>query len=500
MRKQVVSAICVSLLFCSIPVSVGQDSKSPSNEHYIYGYVHDNTTGLPLAGVNVTCWNSWDIYSTMTNQSGFYSIATLFVQTFTLSFTLPNYFSEWTTEQSFGDNDEFWYNQSLLHYPSATVLFCGYVTDNKTGAPLDDAWVEVYWNDTYHHYWNAEMNTEEDGFYSILAIPGQTHIIASSQNYHRYHSPNLITNENSTIWLNVSLDLFEACAWIVGTVKDNQTGAPIQDAYVDGSCFTDDGFWDNFTKTNADGWFKLGIIPNVTDVDIWKANYSFFHQEISIVKNETLSLDVGLSYDPETRARIYGYITDNVTSAIIPNVTVTATWKDNLGHQISYNTFADERGYYHLDVPDGESRINVTTRGYKDGQSSWVTVQEHYPQEIDLRLDPIITLEIVAPKPGFYLGYHWSPLLSRITLRLFPFLTSIVINSVLVIKSNVTNTAEGLDRVEYFIDNQWVETHYYNESEYIWDVPSHGIHVIRVVAYDNIGTCAIQTLYIYKLL
>jgi rubredoxin len=472
----------------------------------ICGYVHDSETGDPLANVNVQQeWhdsqgNYWSNYTT-TDATGFYHLNTAAV-TFRLYFYYEDYFRGYSPMMSIGENEILWYNVSLIPIPPVTVHFSGFITDNFSGEPIQDAQISLNWRDAEGHYWYNYTSTNSSGYYYIGAIPGETYIYVYKNNYYSYSSDAFFTENNSLVWFNVSLVPYPpVCAIICGYVTDAQNGDPLPDASVNLYCTTEYGQWHNSTHTNTIGFFSVGSIQGVVDLSAYKTSYSsLWVDNLVINENETRWVNLSLEYQPKETSLIQGYVVDAETSAVVRNAFVRFDWKDAVGHFYSKYTFTDQKGYYWINAPKGELQFLFTGNGYSNQQVAWFEINENAECWLNASLSPEITLVFSKPQPGVYINNESIfPALAKILSRFFPKSKPLIIGP-LEIVVNITKSTLGCNRVEFYIDGSYRWTDSEAPFTYYWRNISFFTHVIRVIAYDNAGPCRIETLTVRKIL
>jgi hypothetical protein len=482
------------------------DNQSSPITSIICGYVSDSSTGDPLE--NVIVYETWrdpegnyHTNMTQTGSTGFYLFQSAPEVTFHLSFNHYGYFLEYTPYFYIGENEVFWYNVSLIPYPPVTVHFYGFITDDVSGEPIEGADILLYWQDTAGHSWSNSTKSNSSGFYSIGAIPGRTQIMVRCENYFTFYSQEYVTQDNSTVWLNVSLIPYPpVSAQVCGFITDAQTGSPIRYANVVLYCYTQYGYFHNTTYTTDIGFFSIGTIPGNIRIYVYKQGYtSSSSNQYDIAENQTLWVNLSMEYQPDETSSIKGYVIDKVTSGVVRNAFVRFDWKDDLGHFYSRYTFTDPKGYYSMNVPQGSVQFLVTANGYSNHEVSWFTINDHAELWFNTSLSPEIALEIVKPRPGLYINNESKlPIVFRLISRFFPKMPSLVIGPI-EITVNITQSTLGCNRVEFYIDDILEGTDSTAPFTWYWTATGVSKHIIRIIAYDNAGPCDIQTITVRKL-
>jgi 5-hydroxyisourate hydrolase-like protein (transthyretin family) len=481
-------------------------SQMSDENSVICGYVDDIETGDPLANVDVEQnfeesegnygWND-----TYTDATGFYQLNTAAVE-FTLSFSVDDYFSEHTQWMSIGENEIFWYNISLIPTPPETVYFSGFITDNASGEPVDRAHISLYWYDNEGHYWHNQTETISSGYYCLGAIPGETYIYVYYDQYFSYNSEEYYTENNSFIWLNISLIPYPSdCAIICGYITDAELGDPIPNADVSLYCNTENGQWYNNTIANAIGFYSVGSIQGTIHLHAFRQDYESTQMYIlDVNENDTLWVNLTMNYKPTETSLVQGYVVDNETSSVVRNAFVRFDWKDEIGHFYSKYTFTDQKGYYWIKAPEGTIQFLITANGYTNQQTPWFDIDGYTERWLNTSLSPEITLMFSKPQPGIYINNELRfPILSKVLSRFFPKSKPLIIGP-LEITVNITKSTMGCDRVEFYIDNTYRWTDSQAPFTYDWNQKGFFNHVIRVIAYDNAGPCTIETITVRKIL
>jgi hypothetical protein len=511
----ILSCICTNLIPCirgEIPVKPHSTNKDPNKNQLntetsiICGYVYDSSTGVPLEYVDVSeYWEDQEgqYYNnyTQTESTGLYLFYSMPNVTFHLNFYNDGYFSEYSPYFYIEENEIFWYNISMTPYPPVTVHFNGYIIDNISGLPIEGADIQLNWYDNEGHNWYNYTESNATGYYSIGSIPGRTYIYADMNNYYDYNSGEYFTENNSLVWLNISLIPSPPVSAVVcGYITDAQNGDPIPDASVNLHCFTEYGHWNNHTITNEIGYYSVGTIPGTIYIYVYNSDYESTQSDNrDINENETLWINLSMNYIPMVTSLIKGYVVDNETSSVVRNAFVRFDWKDEVGHFYSKYNFTDQKGFYSITVPEGTVQFLITANGYSNQQISWFDISFDTELWLNTTLSPEITLEITKPHSGLYINNESKlPVLFKIISRFFPGLNPLIIGP-LEITVNITKSTMGCNRVEFYIDNSYKRSDIEAPFTYFWNATGFSKHVIRVIAYDNAGPCTIETLMVRKL-
>ena len=186
-------------------------SPHPKEKSVIYGYIKDNKTGTPINKVNISLFwqgeqNQFYYNDTKSDINGFYSmnVATGEIE---LETEASGYFREHFEDIIIDDFETMWINFSLYSRPLENSIVSGFVKDKKTGSSINDARITFEWIDvnTGHEY-QKDTHTDSSGFYSMNIAPGELYLDIRKQGYEFYNPYRHDSEENKTIWINVSLE------------------------------------------------------------------------------------------------------------------------------------------------------------------------------------------------------------------------------------------------------------------------------------------------------
>ncbi|MGN8212816.1 S8 family serine peptidase [Halococcus sp. PRR34] len=171
----------------------------------------------------------------------------------------------------------------------------------------------------------------------------------------------VVASEDAEDFTPVTIDVDRGA--VDGTVVNNATDDPVEDATVDVSVAVDDG---NYTAvTGTDGTYRIEDVPAGThNVTVSADGYTNETTAVDVPANGTVTQDVSL--DPMDGS-ISGTVTASDTDESVANVTVAA--EDNEG--TVYEATTDDNGTYTLDVLPGRYVVNVAD-----------TPGDYRPQEI----------------------------------------------------------------------------------------------------------------------
>jgi hypothetical protein len=181
----------------------------PSETAILRGFISSAQNGTPLVANITLHWqnNLQQTYrnTTVTDINGFYQMSVAPGQ-ISLDVSKEGYFAESPTEFNITDGKILWTNVSLYPLPLETSTFCGYITDNLTGAPLSGTRVDVTWvNVSIHHEYMHEAQTNASGFFSVPIAPGELYIDLREDGYNFYDPYRHDAVDGKPLWMNLSL-------------------------------------------------------------------------------------------------------------------------------------------------------------------------------------------------------------------------------------------------------------------------------------------------------
>jgi len=265
-------------------------------------------------------------------------------------------------------------------------------------------------------------------------------------------------------------------------------------------CDTGHGDFDNTTSSDARGFYRIGTITGAIELIVIKSEYaSFWSQYGNITENQTLWINLTMTFNPSISSAVQGYVTDSQTHAAVRNAFVRLDWTDHLGHSYTNKGFTNQTGFYQIAAPKGTVQLSFSAMGYSPQQTALWGLRDSSDLWINTSLSPEITLVFDKPQPGVYRNNTLRfPALTKILGRFFPNAKSIIIGP-LDIVVNITKSTQGCNRVAFYIDGEYRGVDTVAPFTYYWNDTGGLRHMIRVVAYDNAGPCRIETKTVWKI-
>jgi len=475
-------------------------------DYTINGYiknVNDNST-IQDAYIGFDCKNPYGDYyyeSTYSNDSGFYSIKLQAGLIDEINVKADGFF-RYSSEDDYilDENYVLWINISLIPHPPETSKIYGFITDSETNEPIENAEVELDWQDDYfgYFYYNNYTYSDSFGFYSFDVAAGFIYLHARADGYfynNTHYSYEI--GDYETIWINISLDPYPPQnAVICGYIKDVNTEEPLNGIiYLDWVDFDSYKFYHNSTWTDNNGFYQMNIMEGKIYLEAHVDGYLYEYSNLfSIYENQVLWINISMYPKPPKNSVICGYIKDAETGEPIENASVDIDW---IGCEWHHDNFGTDRetgknGYYCINVPAGELYLEAYCDKfhYKEFYRQDISENETLWFNISLEKEKV-TVEIRKPASGFYL-------LNQVLL---PFVKPLIFGNIEIV-IYVYNCYD-LEKLELYIDDElkFNITNEPNKLEYsyLWTKkgtkPFKHEYVLKVIAVDidgNIDSDQIQ--------
>jgi protocatechuate 3,4-dioxygenase beta subunit len=371
-------------------INISFEVQVSTDDAVVSGSVTDANTGLPIDNVLVSMesrnqWNENESgYSnfTFTDASGFYEM-NVTNGTANVMFSKVGY-SMYRYEDIQIDHNVSLVLDAQLYAATATVR--GNVTDGDTGLPIANA--QVYESDMNGNF--TMTYTDSSGHYVLDAFAGTMVMLAAQANgYGR--SINLMNiSDGDNIWHDFSM--YGANSWLTGTVTDSITGMPIENADVFIWTFGESAW----TKTDASGVYNLtNLVVGLYNININAMNYSSFNGGVNIVSGGNLYDAQLVPWNIPQTCRLWGYVTDDQTSAPIAGANVEIG-QGAPEYNNNNRTSTDPSGYYEMWVPPIPLVYVVTARNY-----THVEGMVNASNETSVQLDASLVPDLWSPNITF---------------------------------------------------------------------------------------------------
>jgi hypothetical protein len=454
-------------------------------------------TDDPIDGADVICVNyadsmPYDWNYTCTNSSGFYSINVSTAGDAYFYSDADGYYSNATMEYNISENETLWLNISLDPRRPENSTVCGYITDNVTKEPIENACVDLYWSDDQGHFVFNYTHTDSSGFYSINVAAGKIWICTFfADGYFSESIWDYNISKNETLWINISLySIPPENSIICGYVTDEITGAPIENASV--GLYWNDGqghnVW-NYISTDSSGFYSMNVAAGEISMDVEADGYlEEYTESYDISEYESLEINITMQFIINENSVICGYITDVETDYPIIDAYVSLHWHDDRGHFYWKYTFADSSGFYEMDVASGEVCIHAYAYEYLCEYTGDYEIGEYDTLWVNVPMQrEVIEVNIVKPQKALYVANY----------RVLPLLFKPIIYGSIDIEVDVS---DGTSFVEFRVDGKVRAT---DDSEpYTWTWNTRTLlkhrHIIDVVAYGRFGSSATDEITVWK--
>ena len=301
---------------------------------------------------------------------------------------------EWDDFQLFARQNEF--GNRFLAY-SQDTLVCGYVTDEISNEPIENATVYIIQN-----YTISNVTTDENGFYSMNVAAGKITIYCNAIGYYLKYVGEYEIKEHEILWVNISMERTSPQnSTVCGYVKNATTDEPIKNAMV--SLYWEDAsnrtIW-NYTYTDENGFYAMHIPAGEIIVAVDATGYFYNYSErYYIGNNETLWINFSLVPQPPKNSVVCGYVKDVTTNEPIEGVRIHLHWRDEMGHYDWNYTYTDKKGFYSMKVATGIIYLSFYIDGYFEEYTENYEIGKNEILWINLSLYPL------PPENSIICGY-----------------------------------------------------------------------------------------------
>jgi len=367
----------------------------PTENSAVCGYITDSVSGDPIHDVYVDVyWKDYEGHSkwndTYSNSDGYYAI-NVAAGEIKLYVYADGYYGNYSDWYSIQENETLWVNMSMDPYPQENSLVCGYVIDSISGEPIDDADVNIDWEDDEgHSKWN-DTYSNSDGYYAINVAAGEIKLYAYKNDYYSYITDWYEIEEDEIFWINISMEPYpQENSLVCGYIIDNISGEPINEAEVEVYWKDGEGHsnW-NDTLTNSDGYYAMNVAAGIIRVNVHVEGYFSEHTDyLNIEENEILWVNISMCTVPSENSLVCGYVIDSLTGDFINGTEISLNWYDDLGHYNYNDTLSDSNGFYVFNVAAGRIRLNFYADGYFNKHTEYYYIEENETLWINISMDP----------------------------------------------------------------------------------------------------------------
>jgi hypothetical protein len=280
-------------------LNVSLDPGAPLENSVICGYITDNVTDDPIDGADIIqvdydAYYDWNY--TCTNSSGFYSV-NIAAGDIILYSDADGYYGNSVAKWDISENETLWINLSLVPLPPENSTVCGYITDNVTKNPIENANVGLGWYDGQGHYYQNYTSTNSSGFYSMNVAAGVIGLYAGADGYFIEHTDDYDIGEYEILKIDISMQfIINENSVVCGYVTDVETDHPITDAYVSHHWYDDRGHscW-NYTFSDSSGFYSMSVAAGDLYIHAYAYGYLCeYTQDYEIGEYGTLWVNVSM--------------------------------------------------------------------------------------------------------------------------------------------------------------------------------------------------------------
>ena len=469
-------------------INFSLDPRRPENST-VCGYITDNVTKEPIENAEVDLrWyddqGHFIFNYTHTDSSGFYSMNVAEGKIVACTFSADGYFSESIWDYNISENETLWINISLYPIPLENSIICGYITNELTEAPIENARFHFYWRDNQEHSYSNDTYTNSSGFYSMNVATGEINDInVYADGYYSEYEGSYDISENETLWINVSLyPIPPKNSLVCGYITDETTKAPIENASVDLYWNDDQGHnvW-NYTYTDSSGFYSMNVASGEINMDVEADGYSEEHTEsYEISEYESLKINISMKFIINENSLVCGYIKDVETDYPIIGAYISLHWYDDKGHSYWKYSFTDSSGFYSMNVAAGEIYIHAYAYEHLCEYTEDYEIEEYDTLWVNVSMQrEVIEVNIVKPQKALYVANY----------RVMPLLLKSVIYGNIDIE---VDASDDTSFVEFHVEGKIRATDDSEPYTWTWDTKTmiKHRHKIEVVAYGRFGSSA----------
>ncbi|MEW6069592.1 MAG: carboxypeptidase regulatory-like domain-containing protein, partial [Candidatus Thermoplasmatota archaeon] len=450
----------------------------PEEDSWKKGYVYDKATNNPIEGAYVYVYSkseTWWYYNwSYTNATGYFELR-IPHGSYYIYVWADGYYSYYG-EFSVKANATEWNLVYLEKYyiPEVECWKEGRVYAT-TGGAIANAYVYVYSSQNESWWFSNWTYTDSTGYFKLGVPHGSYYLYVWAEGYYSYYE-NFTIHANQTKWNNISLEKYyipEVDSWKEGYVYDSSTGNALKGAYVYVYSYHHWYYYNctsyyNYTSTDENGYFKLGIPHGNASIYVYLSGYSSYYEDFVINKGETLANRIALvPYGTEKDCWKKGYVLDNKTTEGIKGAWVYI-WSEVWYYNWSTT---NEAGYYEFHLPHGKYYLYVYKAGYEEYYEEFVisATQELWNN---------ITLTSTVTKDCWKKGYVYDNVTKQ-PIR----------NAEVTIYSNFSYNFTQKTTVEIYNYTYYWDFAYTDEAGYFEFYLPHGRYGIYVYAQGYVWYC-----------
>jgi 5-hydroxyisourate hydrolase-like protein (transthyretin family) len=306
---------------------------------------------------------------------------------------------------------------SMVYVENSNV--CGYITDQSTNDPIENAYVRLGWRDDSGNQYLNSTYTDLSGYYSINVPAGELYFNIFADYYFYNHTDWISIGDNVTLWLNFSLIPYPPeNSVICGFITDGSTGEPIVDAEVDLRWNVGQYRYDNDTRSDAYGYYSINIAAGDVRIYAYADRYFSEHTDwFNIGDDEIFWLNISLESLPPENSVVCGYVTDESTGDAIEDAYVELVWIYNDENKYWNNTETDHDGFFSFNVASGKMELRLFQHGYfevkeyyyiLDEEILWVNISPcPLPAENSIICGYILDNETFEPLSDSFFHVDW---------------------------------------------------------------------------------------------
>jgi 5-hydroxyisourate hydrolase-like protein (transthyretin family) len=302
---------------------------------------------------------------------------------------------------------------------SENSTICGYILDQSTGEPIEDAYVRVNWRNDEGDDDLLHTSSDTEGYYRLNVSAGEVYFNIFKGNYFHTFAGWINVGDNETVWTNFSLLPYPPeDSTICGYITDALNHKAVGDARVNLRWRSNDQDYNNDTYSNSSGYYRFNVAAGEIHLSAYADRYITSNTDwFTIDDHEMLWVNLSLDRLPPEDTVLCGYITDEKTGKPIEDASIWLTLTDEDEHtnwnfietdQDGFFTFNVARGTVELQIKADDYFPNETTFSVSDEECLWVNTSLFpYPPERSKICGFLLDAETFEPVKNFSFGMEW---------------------------------------------------------------------------------------------
>lgn len=395
-----IGTIILACIFLILPL---EETMADERQGKIYGNVYISTTdGEKIVEEGIILLEGEDLRMETRINKGYYEFTNLTEGEYTVYCSVTSCEKNYKTIVLDETNNEinldfFLSEESSYNMYNAKVY--GTIKDAKTNKSIESAFITIYSNIVYEvddiyssRFYPSNYNstyTDRNGYYEMNCWSGENYVTVYADGYKDYSLTTLL-NESEVKQIDIQLvPKPPKNVRVHGGIYDRETNQPVKGAYISLNNYEYMEWQSN--QTDEQGYFDLWVYEGYSALQVWAEGYNSYDTTYSLMKNESIELDIYLKPQLQPDCILHGYII-NESGSPVKDVWINA-WNQEL---YAYgNNMTDEDGYFEIMLIHGYYTINTNVYGY-------------YPYITNAEIDGGERLEITITLKEGYNNFYYT--------------------------------------------------------------------------------------------